>query len=461
MINFLNNTKHLHFVGIGGIGMSGMAEFLYNHGFKITGSDINISDTTKHLSKYENIKIYHLHNKNNIGECDLLIYSSAVDIDNNEIQEALKRKIPIMKRSELLGELIKIKDISIGVSGTHGKTTTSSMLGNILYEDKKDPTLIIGGIVNKFDSNNITGTGEMIVVEADEYDKSFLNMAPTYSIINNIDLEHLDSYNDLNDLLNSFVDFANSIPFYGKVAINIDSFNIKSISNKIKKSKVSFGIKENADVSAKKISYKNNCSTFIVNFKNNTQKYKINLSCPGEHNIYNALAAITIAKELKISDSSIVNGLNNYSGVKRRFEIKHSNKLMIIDDYAHHPIEVEETIKAAKNGWNKRIISVFQPHLFSRTKNFYKEFAKALSKSEIIIITDIYPAREKPIIGITSKIIVDEINDSKNTFYVPNLNDIPGKIFKIAKEDDIIIIMGAGNVNTIINSISEKYTYEN
>ena len=461
MINFLNNRKHLHFVGIGGIGMSGMAEFLYNHGFKITGSDINKSDCTKHLSKYENIKIYYLHNKKNIGKCDLLIYSSAVNIDNHEIQEALKRKIPIMKRAELLGELIKIKDISIGVSGTHGKTTTSSMLGNILYEDKKDPTLIIGGIVNKFNSNNITGTGEIIVVEADEYDKSFLNMAPTYSIINNLDLEHLDSYNDLDDLLNSFVDFANSIPFYGKVAINIDSFNIKSISNKIKKSKVSFGIKENADVSAENISYKNNCSKFIVNFKNNTKKYKINLSCPGEHNIYNALAAITIAKELKISDKSIVNGLNNYSGVKRRFEIKHSNKLMIIDDYAHHPIEVEETIKAAKNGWNKRIISIFQPHLFSRTKNFYKEFAKALSKSEIIIITDIYPAREKPIIGITSKIIVDEIIDNKNTFYIPNKNNIPKKIFKIAKEDDIILIMGAGNINTIINSISAEYKNEN
>jgi len=461
MINFLTNRKHLHFVGIGGIGMSGMAEFLYNHGFKISGSDLKKSDSTEHLSKYKNIDIHHQHNKNNIGECDLLIYSSAVNIDNHEIQEALKRKIPIMKRAELLGELIKIKDISIGVSGTHGKTTTSSMLGNILYEDKKDPTLIIGGIVNKFNSNNITGTGEIIVVEADEYDKSFLNMAPTYSIINNLDLEHLDSYNDLDDLLNSFVDFANSIPFYGKVAINIDSFNIKSISNKIKKSKVSFGIKENADVSAENISYKNNCSKFIVNFKNNTKKYKINLSCPGEHNIYNALAAITIAKELKISDKSIVNGLNNYSGVKRRFEIKHSNKLMIIDDYAHHPIEVEETIKAAKNGWNKRIISIFQPHLFSRTKNFYKEFAKALSKSEIIIITDIYPAREKPIIGITSKIIVDEIIDNKNTFYIPNKNNIPKKIFKIAKEDDIILIMGAGNINTIINSISAEYKNEN
>ena len=461
MINFLNNRKHLHFVGIGGIGMSGMAEFLYNHGFKISGSDINKSDCTEHLDSYKNIRIYYSHSKNNLGKCDLLIYSSAVKIENQEIQEAIKRKIPIMKRSELLGELIKIKDISIGISGTHGKTTTSSMLGNILYEDKKDPTLIIGGIVNKFNSNNITGTGDVIVVEADEYDKSFLNLAPTYSVINNLDLEHLDSYSSLDDLLNSFIDFANSTPFYGKVAINIDSLNVNKISSKIKKSKITFGLKENADVKAEKISYNNNCSKFLVTFKNQNEKYHINLSCPGEHNIYNALAAISIAKELKISKKSIVDGLNHYTGVRRRFEIKHNNEIMIIDDYAHHPIEVKETIKAARNGWNKRIISIFQPHLFTRTKNFYKEFANALSKSDVIIITDIYPAREEPIKGVTSKLIIDEIVGNNNVFYIPNKDKVPEKIFNIIKKDDIVIVMGAGNINSIIDSISDGYSYGN
>jgi len=458
MINFLNNRKHLHFVGIGGIGMSGMAEFLYNHGFKISGSDINKSNCTAHLSNYKSIKIYYAHNKKNIGECDLLIYSSAVNKNNDEIQEALRKKIPIMKRAELLGELIKIKDISIGISGTHGKTTTSSMLGNILYEDKKDPTLIIGGIVNKFNSNNVTGTGNIIVVEADEFDKSFLNLYPTYSIINNLDMEHLDSYTDLDDLLNSFTNFANSIPFYGKVALNVDSLNIRKIYDKIKKPKITFGIKENADLMAERISYKGKYSKFIVNFKNENEKCEINLSCPGEHNVYNALAAITIAKELNISNNSIITGLNNYSGVKRRFEIKDSNKLMLIDDYAHHPIEVQETIKATKNGWDRRIISVFQPHLYSRTKIFYKEFARALNKSDIVIITDIYPAREQPILGVTSKLIINEINDSKNTFYIPNKDDIPKKISEIYNEDkDIVIIMGAGNINTIIEPLQNMY----
>ena len=460
MKNFLNNRRHLHFVGIGGIGMSGMAEFLYNHGFKITGSDIKKSTCTKKLSKYKNIKIYYSHNGNNIENCELLIYSSAINIENSEIREAMKKNIPIMKRSELLGELIKIKDISIGVSGTHGKTTTSSMLGSILYEDKKNPTLIIGGIVNKFNSNNITGSGDIIVVEADEFDKSFLNLSPTYAIINNLDLEHLDSYDDLDDLLNSFLEFANSIPFYGKISINIDSKNVKTISNGIKKPIITFGIKENADITAEEISYNNNFTKFTVNIKNENKKYNIILSCPGEHNIYNALSAISIANELNISKSSIINGLNNYSGVRRRFEIKYDKEFMIIDDYAHHPIEVSETIKAARNGWNRRIISIFQPHLFSRTKSFHKQFAIALEQSDIIIITDIYPAREKPINGVTSKLILDHLKHFENIFYVPNKKEIPNMIYDIIEENDIIITMGAGDINSIINLISAGNIYE-
>jgi len=455
MKNFLTNTKHLHFVGIGGIGMSGMAELLNNHGFIISGSDINISNRTKHLSNYKNIEIKYEHNEANIKGCDLLIYSSAIDITNPEIQFAIKNNIPIMKRAELLGELIKIKDISVAISGTHGKTTTSSMLGSILHESKEEPTLIIGGIVNKFNSNNITGSGNIIVVEADEFDKSFLALAPTYSIINNLDLEHLDTYKNEEDLFESFIQFANSIAFYGKIAYNIDSININKIINKIKKPKISFGLDKNARIQAKNISYDKEKTYFDLYLSYTKESIKIKLNCPGEHNIYNALAASTIALELNISKNNIVKGLENYSGVKRRFEIKYNKDIMIVDDYAHHPNEIFETLKAAKKGWNKNIISIFQPHLFTRTKVFYKDFAEVLSTSNKVIITDIYPAREKPIKGVSSELIFNEIS-IKEKYYIPAPEKIIEKINQIKSKGDMIIVMGAGNINNIIKSIIQK-----
>ena len=455
MNNFLSSNKYLHFIGIGGIGMSGMAELLYNHGFKISGSDLNISNRTKHLENYKDVKITYEHKKENIDECDIVIYSSAINKNNIEIQEALRNNIPVMKRAELLGELIKIKEISIAISGTHGKTTTSSMLGSILYESKKDPTLIIGGIVNKFNSNNITGDGNIIVVEADEFDKSFLALAPSHAIINNIDLEHLDIYENIEDLLNTFIDFANSIAFYGKIAINSDSKNINKIINKIKKPKISFGIKSKADIIAKNISFDKEKTIFDIYFTESKKTIRINLNCPGYHNVYNALAATAIAHELDIKNKNIINGLNKYCGVKRRFEIKYNNDTIIIDDYAHHPEEIIETIKAAKNGWGKNIVTIFQPHLYSRTKIFYKDFANALSKSDISILTDIYPAREKPIRGVSSKLIFDQINIEKK-YYISSKDEITNQIHKIISKGDLIIVMGAGDINSIIEPLKEK-----
>jgi len=455
MKSFLSNTKHLHFVGIGGIGMSGMAELLHNHGFKISGSDLNKSNRTKHLSNYNNIKISYKHKKENVKNCDLLVYSSAINRSNPEIQTAEKNNIPIMKRAELLGELLKIKDISIAVSGTHGKTTTSSMLGSILYEAKANPTLIIGGIVNKFKSNNITGDGDIIVVEADEFDKSFLELSPTYSIINNLDLEHLDCYENIEDLLKCFSQFANSIAFYGKVAFNNDDDNISKIIDKIRKPKISFGIKNDSIIQAKNILYNQELTTFDILISKTKKTLKIALNCPGKHNVYNALAATTIALELDIPKKYIINGLNNYCGVKRRFDIRYDKKQMIIDDYAHHPNEILETLKAAKNGWDKRIISIFQPHLFSRTNNFYNEFADALNLSDIIIVTDIYPARELPIKGVTSKLIYNVI-ENKNKYYISKQEEVINKTVNIVNNGDMIIVMGAGNINNLIKPLIEQ-----
>jgi len=463
MKKIFRQTKHIHFIGIGGIGMSGMAELLLNHGFMITGSDVHKSERTIHLSSI-GVDIFYKHSMKNIKSPDVIVYSSAINKDNEEMIYGIQNNIPIIKRAELLGELIKIKDISIGVAGTHGKTTTSSMLGTILYETKYDPTLIIGGIVNKFKSNNISGDGDIIVVEADEFDRSFLSLKPTYSIINNLDLEHLDCYKNIDDLKNTFCQYANSIPFYGKVAINNDSKYLNQIIKKVNRPKITFGIKNDSDINASIISFSKNHSKFSIDSKNH-KPFTINLNYPGKHNVYNALAAATIALELGITTQQIKSALNNYSGVQRRFETKYDNNgIILIDDYAHHPIEVEYTLKAAKKGWNKRIITIFEPHLYSRTEKFHKDFAKALSISDHVIISRIYGAREKHIKGISSEMIINDLNKTNfnSCIYIKDKNEIPIHINKTIEKNDMIIIMGAGQINSITDDILNiiRYKYE-
>ena len=441
-------TKHIHFVGIGGIGMSGIAELLYKLGFKISGSDQIESDRTNSLNKI-GIEIFIGHNKNNVQKSDVVVYSSAINKSNPEIQSAIKLKIPVIRRAEMLAELIKLKKISIAIAGTHGKTTTASMLGSILTASSSDPTMVIGGIVNKFQSNSISGKGNIIVVEADEFDRSFLTLQPTIGVITNLDLEHLDCYKNLEDLKDAFTQFANAVPFYGKIAIGTDNKNSDSIVKNINRPVISFGLNKNANIRAEDLFFsKNKCSFTLID--NNKKIGVLNINVPGKHNIKNALAAITIALELDISFQNIKDGLSQYSGVRRRFDIKYktSNQIMIVDDYAHHPAEVLATLNAAKNGWKKRLIAVFQPHLFSRTRDFYKEFAKAFLKADILILTDIFEAREKPIKGITSEIIYNESIKlgHDNVELIRNQFDIPKRLKDISQTNDIIITMGAGNI---------------
>ena len=464
MDKIFGKTKHIHFIGIGGIGMSGMAELLLNHGFIITGSDISESERIHHLKKI-GVKIYIGHRSNNINNYDLVVYSSAVNkSDNLEVLESKRLNIPIIKRAELLGEMIKLKKISLAVSGTHGKTTTSSMVGNILSEGNLNPTVITGGIVNKFNSNNISGSGNIIVVEADEYDKSFLSLTPTYASINNMELEHLDIYEDLEDLKENFIKFANSVPFYGNVSLGIDSLHVRNILPKIKKTHKTFGVIHNADIMAKKIQFKKNKTYFDV-WINQKKTFGIKLNIPGLHNVYNALSAISICLETDADYNSIIKGLEKFSGVKRRFEIKYENinnqNIMLIDDYAHHPSEIFSTIQATKSGWpNRRIISIFQPHLFSRTRDFYKDFSKSLMESDINILAPIFPAREKPIKNINSSIISKELKriGHKKTFTCDNINGISSIIKGRANKDDIILVMGAGDIYKSIDAICEAIT---
>tara|TARA_B000000557_G_scaffold261328_1_gene260141 strand:- start:3894 stop:5270 length:1377 start_codon:yes stop_codon:yes gene_type:complete len=452
------NTKRIHFVGIGGIGMSGMAELLHCLGFEISGSDQEKSDRTNHLQSL-GIDIFIGHNSNNIINCDVLVYSSAVDVKNEELIHAKNIGIPVIRRAEMLGELMKVKKISIGVSGTHGKTTSSSLLGNILEISKMEPTLVIGGIVNKFNTNAISGSGDVIVVEADEFDKTFLQLSPTYSIINNLDLEHLDCYKNIEDLQSSFIKFANSVPFYGKVAICIDDKNTKKIISKIKRPIVTFGLSGDAYFKAKNIKYMKNQTTFDLHVDKKFQT-KIILNIPGKHNIQNALGAIAISHELNLSILNIKRGLEEYTGVRRRFQIvnKFDFGTILVDDYAHHPTEVEATLDCARKGWNNRIVAVFQPHLYSRTRDFHKQFAKAFLKSDITILTDIYAGREDAIEGVHANLIIKHMKKLKyeNVFYVSNKNNISKLLKNIHKNGDLIIVMGAGDIWRQIKNISEE-----
>ena len=440
-------VNNVHFVGIGGIGMSGIAELLLNLGFKVSGSDLTDSEIIQNL-KNKGAKVFKGHDEKNINNSEVIVYSSAVSDDNPELKIAIQNNIPIIKRAEMLGELIALKQTSIGVAGTHGKTSTSSMIGALLTYSKLDPTLVVGGLVKNLDTNSKLGKGDLIVVEADEYDKSFLQLKPTFAIITNIEEEHMDCYNDLDDLYNSFTQFANAVPFYGAVVACIDSPGVQTILPKIKRPIITYGLSSQADIRAENIEFHEMTTTYNI-IKYNQNIGKIILNAPGKHNVLNSLAAATMGLEMGLNIENIIDGINSYGGVRRRFEIKGISKnIMVVDDYAHHPTEVSATLEAARNGWDRRIIAVFQPHLYSRTKSFYKEFARAFLDSDILIITDIYPAREIPIEGINGKIVYNEALSigHKNAHFIPNLENLQNLLDKLVQSNDMIITIGAGTI---------------
>ena len=440
-------VNKVHFVGIGGIGMSGIAELLLNLGFSVSGSDLNDSEIIQNL-RSKGAMIYEGHHAKNLGDCEVLVYSSAVPEDNPELIAARGKNVTIIKRAEMLGELIALKQTSIGVGGTHGKTSTSSMIGALLSHAQLDPTLVVGGLVKNIDTNSQLGSGDLIVVEADEYDKSFLQLKPTISVITNIEQEHMDCYDDLEDLHNSFTQFANAVPFYGAVLACLDSPGVQDIIPRIKRPVITYGFTSQADISAKNIQSKETKTTYSL-YKQNQKCGKVTLNVPGKHNVLNSLAAAAIGFEMGLSAKTIIAGIGSYGGVRRRFEIKGiAGDVMVVDDYAHHPTEVSATLQAARDGWDRRIIAVFQPHLFSRTKSFYKEFAAAFMDSDVLIVTDIYPAREKPIKGVTGKLVFNAARSTghKNVHYIPDLEDLQAALDDMIQENDMVITIGAGTI---------------
>ena len=435
----------IFFVGIGGIGMSGIAELLMNLKFSISGSDISENENVKRLRGI-GVDIRIGHDINNVtNDIDVLVYSSAVSLENPEIMRAKQKGIPVIRRAEMLGELISVKETSIAIGGTHGKTTTSSMVGTVLSHAKMDPTLVVGGLVHNLDTNSKLGSGDIIVVEADEFDRSFLALKPTISIITNIELEHMDCYDSLRDLQDAFISFCKSVPFYGAIIACIDSPAVQEIITKIERPMITYGRSRDAAYRAKNLRFHENKSTYTV-FRAEECLGEIELNVPGEHNILNSLAAVTLGLEMGLSFRNISKGIQAYSGVRRRFDIKGvHNEILVVDDYAHHPTEVEATLQSARSGWDRRIVAVFQPHLFTRTKQFYREFADALQNADVVIVTDIYPAREQKIAGVTSKLIYDELS-SECSYLVPDLDDIIDKLDEVTQSGDMVITMGAGNI---------------
>lgn len=440
------NIKKVHFVGIGGIGMSGIAEILLSQGFRISGSDKSLSEITDRLSDL-GIEIFEGHSPENLHDVDVLVYSSAVTTDNPEVKAAIEKKIPIIKRSEMLAETMRMK-YGIGIAGTHGKTTTTSMVGLTLTESGIDPTIIVGGKLSGLGGTNARlGNGEFIVVEADEFDRTFLKLTPTIAAITTLESEHLDTYKDLDDIKSAFIEFANKVPFYGFVVLCLDEPALQDIIPQINKRIFTYGLTTQADIRAVDIVHNEFTSSFTVKYLGN-ELGKITLKIPGVHNVKNALVAVCIAKELGIDFSIIKKALESFTGVYRRFEVKYNKEVLVIDDYAHHPTETSATLAGIRSGWDRRLVAIFQPHLYSRTKDFYQEFGRSFLNSDIFICTDIYPARELPIEGVSGELISEAAKrfGHKNVIYVKDKNSVPQILNEIKKEGDIFVTMGAGDI---------------
>ncbi|MBN1756419.1 UDP-N-acetylmuramate--L-alanine ligase [bacterium] len=448
-------VKKLHFVGIGGSGMSGIAEILLNMGYEVSGSDLRLYSVTQHLERL-GATIYQGHRADNVGDVDVVVISSAVRGDNVEILTAAEKNIPIIRRAEMLAELMRMK-FGIAVAGTHGKSTTSSLIGEILEKGHLDPTIIVGGKVVNLKSSARLGTSEYLVVEADEFDRSFLKLAPTIAVTTNLEPEHMECYSDLDDLKKAFVEFMNKVPFFGAVIICLDEANLQEIIPEIDRRIITYGLSTQADLRATRISFEGNSSTFEVEARGKNLG-PVFIRLLGLHNVKNSLAAIATGLELGIPFELIKQALAEFSGVYRRFQIKgEAAGIMVVDDFAHHPTEVKATLQATKLGYNRRVVVIFQPHLYSRTQAFHQEFGKALLYADIAVVTDVYPSREDPIEGVNGSLIVGAAKNfgHRNALYVENKDNVLDKIIPILKEGDMVVTMGAGNIYKIGEQLLE------
>ncbi|HDH87143.1 MAG: UDP-N-acetylmuramate--L-alanine ligase [Deltaproteobacteria bacterium] len=452
-------TKHIHLVGIGGIGMSGIAELLLNLDYFISGSDLRKTEVTEHLSDLGG-KIFLGHRPQNIDGADVVVFSSAIKGDNPEIVEAREKSIPVIPRAEMLAELMRLK-YGIAVAGSHGKTTTTSMIGSILTMGGFDPTVVIGGRLNIWGGSNARlGRSDFLVAEADESDGSFLALSPSIAVISNIDHEHIDFYHSMNNLRKTFIDFINKIPFYGRAILCVDDKEVHGLIPELTKSYLTYGLNSQADIRASGISKEGLNTTFDVIFKGRLAG-NVTISIPGKHNILNALAAVGVGLELDIDFKYIREGLKDLGGLKRRFEIKDERDgILFLDDYGHHPTEIMATLSAAKECWpDRRLVVVFQPHRFTRTKDLYDKFVISFNQADFLIITPIYGAGEEPIEGVDSKTLYQGIRNHghRAVTYCDSAEDAISELLDTIRPGDIVLTLGAGDIHLVGTEVLRRF----
>jgi UDP-N-acetylmuramate--alanine ligase len=451
-------TYHIHFVGIGGIGMSGIAELLLNLNHKVSGSDLKESDITHRLGTL-GATINYGHQPEYVAGADVVVISSAVGPDNPEVEAARKvHHIPVIRRAEMLAELMRLK-YAVLIAGAHGKTTTTSMVGTVMAQGGLDPTVVIGGRLNAWGTNAKLGQGDFVVAEADESDGTFLLYSPTISVVTNIDTEHLDFYKDLNEIKETFLEFINKVPFYGLNILCLEDEHIQGLLPEIKKRLVTYGFSAQADYQAREVHFDGLSASYRA-YHHGQEMGPVDLAIPGRHNVLNSLAAVAVGHELEIPFVDICRGLHEMTGVQRRFQIKGEvGGITVIDDYGHHPTEIKAVLKTVAQSYpGKRRHVLFQPHRYTRTQTLFEDFTTAFYQSEALWVTDIYAASEEPIPGVHAEELVTAIQQHGHgdTTYVPNYLDLVPQLLDKLQEGDVVLTLGAGNIWQVADQLVEK-----
>ncbi len=452
---FRGRVRHVHFIGVGGIGMSGLAEILRTLGFEVSGSDLKTNESTRRLETL-GVKILVGHQEAHVERADVVVYSSAIASNNPELMRARTLEIPTILRAEMLAELMRVK-YNVTVAGSHGKTTTTSLVATVLRAAGLDPTVVVGGKVNALGSNARLGAGDLFVAEADESDGSFLKLTPTIAVVTNIDPEHLDHYGTHERIKDAFVEYTNRVPFYGLAVLCLDHPHVQAVLPRVQRRHVTYGVSSQADYRAKSTRYEGLLSRFTA-YRKKDSLGEFVIQMPGAHSILNALAVIAVADELEIPLDVTREALASFKGVQRRFTVLgtraferngSSGDVMVVDDYGHHPAEIEATLDAAQRGFGRRIVVAFQPHRYSRTKALFDDFARAFNKADVLLVTEVYAAGEKPIEGATGDALTRAIRafGHHQVRYVPDKGDLGNILYELVEPGDVVIALGAGDVN--------------
>lgn len=459
----MSRIRRIHFIGIGGSGMSGIAEVLINLGYDISGSDLKENTATQRL-KSIGATIHIGHNVSHVHGCDAVVFSTAVDDKNPELAEAKALRIPIVRRAEMLAELMRFR-YGIAIAGTHGKTTTTSLVASLLAEGGLDPTFVIGGKLNSAGSHARLGASRYFVAEADESDASFLYLQPMIAAVTNIDVDHMETYGgDYSSLQGTFLEFLHHLPFYGLAVVCIDDLGVQETIDYVSRPVVTYGFSRQADVQARNVKQQHAVCHFQVYFKKDKRQFDVTLNLPGEHNVQNALAAIAIAKECGVSDEAIQSGLNSFQGIGRRFQISGDiktakGKVLCIDDYGHHPRELDATIKTIRANWpSRRLVTVFQPHRYTRTRDLFEDFAQVLSETDVLVLTEVYAAGEEEIAGADGRSLSRAIRarGQVEPVFVESVHEVVDSLKGIIKSGDIILTAGAGSIGNVAASLPKQ-----